>query len=150
MLLQLAIRIDHPTYVLKCAHPVVYPDRLVLPPAPKHLAVMRTSSAPVRQLVAVVGSLSQLIAAAPSPGCANATDGSKVKTDSMSNIKLGNREYLLYVPTKYEATVPAPLILSYHGGSRDADFQAALDLFNSTFFNKDYLVAYPNSVNVST
>lgn len=71
-----------------------------------------------------------------------------MKTDSMSSVDLGDRDYLLYIPTRYEPTVPAPLILSYHGGSRDADHQAALDRLNSTFFNKNYLVAYPNSVNV--
>ncbi|KAJ4423612.1 hypothetical protein N0V82_001780 [Gnomoniopsis sp. IMI 355080] len=89
---------------------------------------------------------SHVVAAAPSLGCANATGASDVKTDSMSNVKLGSRDYLLYIPTQYEPAVPAPLILSYHGGSRDAGHQAALDQFNSTFFNEDYLVAYPNSV----
>lgn len=99
-------------------------------------------------VLACLGRL-HVVAAAPSPGCANATEASDVKTDSMSNVDLGDREYLLYIPTQYKPAVPAPLILSYHGGSRDADHQAALDQFNSTFFNKDYLVAYPNSVDVS-
>lgn len=105
----------------------------------------------MRRLLLAVACLGQpyMVVSAASPGCANATDASDVKTDSMSNVDLGNREYLLYVPTKYKPTVPAPLILSYHGGSRDAAHQAALDQFNSTFFNKDYLVAYPNSVDVS-
>ncbi|KAJ4395873.1 hypothetical protein N0V93_000087 [Gnomoniopsis smithogilvyi] len=108
---------------------------------------MRAPFTLIRRMVAVA-CLGQpiVVAVAPSAGCANATDESDVKTDSMSNVDLGNREYLLYIPTQYKPTVPAPLILSYHGGSRDADHQAALDQFNSTFFNKNYLVAYPNSV----
>lgn len=114
---------------------------------------MRAPPTLLRRLVAVA-SLGHVVVvvvvAAPSPGCANATiDASKVDTDSMSTVDLGDREYLFYVPTNYEPTVPAPLILSYHGGSRDAVRQAALDQFNSSFFNTNYLVAYPNSVDVS-
>lgn len=111
---------------------------------------MRVSLTTLRRLIALI-SLGQMhtVASAPSAGCANATDAADVKVDSMSKIDLGNREYLIYVPSSYKPTVPAPLILSYHGGSRDAQHQAALDQFNSTFFNKDYLVAYPDSVDVS-
>lgn len=113
---------------------------------------MRLSFITLRRLIALI-SLGQTIykvAAAPSAGCANATDAADIKLDSMSKVDLGNREYLFYVPSSYKPTVPAPLILSYHGGSRDAQHQAALDQFNSTFFNKDYLVAYPDSVDVSS
>lgn len=105
------------------------------------------SSLPVR-LVAIV-SLGHHAATAPSPGCADAADQSDLKIDSTSRVKLDDREYLLYIPTKYQPATPAPLILSYHGGSRDAEYQAALDQFNTSFFNVEYLVAYPNSVDVS-
>lgn len=112
---------------------------------------MRLSLTTLERLIALI-SLGQLyiVSAAPSAGCANATDAADIKLDSMSKVDLGNREYLFYVPSTYKPTVPAPLILSYHGGSRDAQHQAALDQFNSTFFNKDYLVAYPDSVDVSS
>ena len=54
------------------------------------------------------------------------------------------RSYLLFIPTSYVSrTSPAPLILSYHGGNRNASQQAALDLLTSTFFNTEYVVAYP-------
>lgn len=111
---------------------------------------MRVFLITLPQLIALI-SLGQIytVATAPSAGCANATAPKEVKTDSMSKVDLGNREYLIYVPSTYKPTVPAPLILSYHGGSRDAEHQAALDQFNSTFFNKNYLVAYPDSVDVS-
>lgn len=109
---------------------------------------MPVSLVTLRRLIALI-SLGQIytVATAPSAGCANAT--ADVKQDSMSKVDLGNREYLLYVPSSYKPTVPAPLILSYHGGSRDAQHQAALDQFNLTFFNKNFLVAYPDSVDVS-
>ena len=60
------------------------------------------------------------------------------------------RSYLLFIPTSYiSRTSPAPLILSYHGGNRNAPQQAALDLLTSTFFNTEYVVAYPQGINVS-
>ena len=60
------------------------------------------------------------------------------------------RSYLLFIPTSYVSrTSPAPLILSYHGGNRNASQQAALDLLTSTFFNTEYVVAYPQGINVS-
>lgn len=35
------------------------------------------------------------------------------------------------------------------GGSRDAERQQALDLLSTSYFNKDYVVVYPNGVDVS-
>lgn len=102
----------------------------------------------VLRCLAVGTGLGLLVAAIPSPGCANTTAGADVDTNSMDRVKLGDRDFLLYVPRNYDPPTPAPLILSYHGGSRDAEHQAQLDQFNSTFFNKDYLVVYPNAVNV--
>ena len=60
------------------------------------------------------------------------------------------RSYLLFVPTSYGTrTAPAPLILSYHGGNRNASQQAALDLLTFPFFNTEYVVAYPQGIKVS-
>ncbi len=60
------------------------------------------------------------------------------------------RSYLLFVPKSYATrTSPAPLILSYHGGDRNASQQAALDLLTSPFFNNEYVVAYPQGIHVS-
>ncbi|KAL2131919.1 hypothetical protein VTI74DRAFT_4446 [Chaetomium olivicolor] len=57
------------------------------------------------------------------------------------------RTYLLFVPTSYGTrTSPAPLILSYHGGNRNASQQAELDLLTSPFFNAEYVVAYPQGI----
>ena len=65
-------------------------------------------------------------------------------------IPSSGRSYLLFVPSSYVSrTSPAPLILSYHGGNRNASQQAALDLLTSPFFNKEYVVAYPQGINVS-
>ena len=60
------------------------------------------------------------------------------------------RSYLLFVPKSYVSrTSPAPLILSYHGGNRNASQQAALDLLTFPFFNTEYVVAYPQGIKVS-
>lgn len=104
---------------------------------------------PAPSTLALAGSLqlAHLATAASSAGCA--ADQGKVKTEDTTSVDLDDRNYLLYLPKNYEPTEPAPLILSYHGGGRDAQRQQALDRFNSTHFNKDYIVAYPNSVSVS-
>lgn len=81
----------------------------------------------------------------PSAGCSipNAPP-----LDTTLNITIGDRRYLLYFPVNYEPSTPAPLILSYHGGTRTAERQQALDLLTTTYFNQDYIVVYPNGLNV--
>lgn len=80
-----------------------------------------------------------------SPGC---TVNNPVPLDTTLNVTLGNRRYLLYFPVNYRPDTPAPLVLSYHGGTRTAEFQQALDLLTTTYFNEDYIVAYPNGIAV--
>lgn len=41
------------------------------------------------------------------------------------------------------------LELLYSGGSRTAERQQALDLLSTSYFNKDYIVVYPNGLDVS-
>ncbi|KDQ28135.1 carbohydrate esterase family 1 protein [Pleurotus ostreatus PC15] len=82
--------------------------------------------------------------AAPSPGCSS---GGAFVPDSVVNVTVGDdRYYLLYVPVNYDPEEPAPLVLSFHGGSRIAEQQLNLDNLTSKAFNKDYIVAYPNGV----
>lgn len=71
------------------------------------------------------------------------------RPDSFLNVDLGDRRYLLYIPVNYDTARPAPLILSFHGGTRTAETQQALDLLSTTYFNQDYIVVYPNGVDVS-
>ncbi|CAN8097211.1 unnamed protein product [Discula destructiva] len=80
----------------------------------------------------------------PSPGC---TTNNPVALDSTLNITLGDRRYLVYFPVNYEPDTPAPLVLSYHGGTRTAETQQALDLLSTTYFNEDYITVYPNGNN---
>lgn len=81
-----------------------------------------------------------------SAGCSSARN---VSIDTTQEVKLGDRSYRLYFPVNYRQKKPAPLILSYHGGSRTAKWQEELDLLTTTYFNKDYIVVYPQGINVS-
>ena len=59
------------------------------------------------------------------------------------------RTYLLSLPNNYESEKTSrPLILSYHGGTRDAQRQLNLDQFTNPKYNKDAIVAYPQGINV--
>lgn len=76
--------------------------------------------------------------------------GTAVQAGQTSNVTLGeDRWYLLYFPEKYVPDQAAPLILSYHGGNRNASEQQELDLLSDPFFNSDHIVVYPNGIDVS-
>jgi poly(3-hydroxybutyrate) depolymerase len=59
------------------------------------------------------------------------------------------RSYLLFVPHNYASDkIPRSLILSFHGGGRNAERQLKLDRLTAPFFNVDALVAYPQGLQV--
>ncbi|KUI64826.1 Feruloyl esterase B [Cytospora mali] len=84
------------------------------------------------------------LAAKSSAGCQSFHE---VEVKKTYNVTLAERQYLLWFPGNYEPTEPAPLILSYHGGSRTAEEQYQLDLLTTTYFNTDYIVVYPSGIN---
>lgn len=100
----------------------------------------------LRMLLLGLGLWAYHVAAASSAGCAQAKT---VKVGQTTNVTLDGRWYLLYFPVQYKPTSPAPLILSYHGGNRNASEQQSLDLLSTPFFNEDYIVVYPNGIDVS-
>jgi hypothetical protein len=59
------------------------------------------------------------------------------------------RWYLLFLPNNYTSSTPQPLIVSYHGGTRNASSQLSLDNFTSPAYNPGALVAYPQGIDVS-
>jgi len=103
--------------------------------------MMLTAASLLVALLAVRG------AESASAGC-NAK--SKAKTGQVLNETIGDRRYLLFVPPSYSPTAPTPVILSYHGGSRTADDQLALDGLTTPFFNTKYIVVYPYGIDVGT
>jgi poly(3-hydroxybutyrate) depolymerase len=58
------------------------------------------------------------------------------------------RSYLAFIPPAYNVNVPTPLILSYHGGNRNASQQLTLDELTSPEFNMASMVIYPQGINV--
>lgn len=55
----------------------------------------------------------------------------------------GSRNYKVYVPTKYDKSRPAPLIVVLHGCTQDPDDIARGTRFNEIAEERGFLVAYP-------
>lgn len=91
--------------------------------------------------------LSRYAAARPSEGCQK---GHGVTVEQTYNVSMDDRRYLLWFPANYKPTTPAPVVLSYHGGTRVAEEQQRLDLLSTSYFNQEYIVVYPNGINVSS
>lgn len=85
------------------------------------------------------------------PGCGRRVPkGQTIGTVSNATILSGGvqRKYLIAIPTSYNAFVPTPIILSYHGGSRTAESQLQLDQLTNPEFNRFAFVVYPQGINV--
>lgn len=74
-------------------------------------------------------------------------------SSSASNITITSnkveRSFLLWVSPKYNSKSPAPVILSYHGGTKNAHDQLELDGFTKANANTASIVVYPQGINVS-
>lgn len=98
-------------------------------------------------LILALTLLGREVKGASSSGCGLVQS---VQVGQTTNVTLpDNRWYLLYFPEKYDPSTPAPLILSYHGGDRNASEQQKLDMLATPFFNEEYVVVYPNGIDVS-
>ncbi|OTB03822.1 carbohydrate esterase family 1 protein [Hypoxylon sp. CI-4A] len=53
-----------------------------------------------------------------------------------------DRQYRVWLPPNYDSSKETPLILSFHGASRDIAYQVDLDELTDTTFNEDYIVVY--------
>ncbi len=56
------------------------------------------------------------------------------------------REYLLYVPKSYDATRPAPLVISMHGGGGWPVMQRDLSKWNRLADSHGFIVVYPSGL----
>ena len=67
------------------------------------------------------------------------------------SIKSGglDRDYIIHIPQNYQQNTPVPLILSYHGRTKDAAEQELLSQFSNPEFNPNAIAVYPNGVAVS-
>ena len=58
------------------------------------------------------------------------------------------RKYLISVPPSYKPDIRTPVILSFHGGNRNAEDQVQLDQLTNPEFNTISFVIYPQGINV--
>jgi hypothetical protein len=58
------------------------------------------------------------------------------------------RWYLITIPARYRSQIATPVILSSHGGSRDAQRQLDLSQLSNPIFNDFAIAVYPNGINV--
>ncbi|EMD67845.1 hypothetical protein GGP41_007499 [Bipolaris sorokiniana] len=56
------------------------------------------------------------------------------------------RGYRLHIPTSYEKNTPSPLILSFHGRGKTAEYQEALSQFSNTSYGFEGIAVYPEGV----
>ncbi|OAA75123.1 carbohydrate esterase family 1 protein [Akanthomyces lecanii RCEF 1005] len=72
-------------------------------------------------------------------------------SSSASNITITSnkveRSFLLWVSPKYNSKNPATVILSYHGGNKNANDQLELDGFTKANANAASIVVYPQGIN---
>ncbi|ETN38030.1 uncharacterized protein HMPREF1541_07653 [Cyphellophora europaea CBS 101466] len=59
------------------------------------------------------------------------------------------RSFLLHIPSSYDAHKPTPLILSFHGRSRNSSYQESLSQFSDPAYNTAWLAVYPQGLNDS-
>jgi poly(3-hydroxybutyrate) depolymerase len=85
-------------------------------------------------------------------GCGGLLPGSQ-EIGSVANVSISSggidRYYLISIPPEYDSSIPSPVILSYHGGDRNAEDQLKLDELTNPQFNTQSFVVYPQGINVS-
>ena len=59
-----------------------------------------------------------------------------------------NRTYLLSTPVSYDISQPAPLLFSFHGGTKTASEQELLSQFSDPEFNTNAVAIYPQGIKV--
>jgi poly(3-hydroxybutyrate) depolymerase len=104
-------------------------------------------------LTGLVGALVTPKSASPVPPEGNLKGLPQAKdVGSFTNVSISSgglsRYFLISIPPTYNAQVPTPAILSYHGGTKTALQQLQLDQLTNPEFNTDSIVIYPQGVDV--
>jgi polyhydroxybutyrate depolymerase len=78
----------------------------------------------------------------PTTGCGKAV--SEAGTTTVEHLRSGgvDREYRIHLPARYQPNRPYPLVLSYHGHGRTAEYQEELSEFSAA----DVIAVYPQGV----
>jgi polyhydroxybutyrate depolymerase len=66
--------------------------------------------------------------------------------DSLRTLKVGEleRNYLVHVPSKYDAKTPSPVVLSFHGGGSNAEQMVKFCGLNDKADEAGFIVIYPS------
>jgi poly(3-hydroxybutyrate) depolymerase len=92
------------------------------------------------------------VSASSSPGCGKDLP-SKISPGESQNFGIEvqglKRHYRVHIPQRYDKDVAAPLILSYHGRSKNMTEQEALSQFSNEEFNTEAIAVYPQGHEVS-
>jgi len=92
----------------------------------------------IRVILIALGALALLVAlAAGAFLLANRTNGTLVSSGE-------KRAYLLYVPDSYDPTVPAPLVVSFHGFAEWPAHQMRISGWNELADRYGFIVVYPS------
>ncbi|KAI9840947.1 MAG: hypothetical protein M1838_003827 [Thelocarpon superellum] len=70
--------------------------------------------------------------------------GSSTKHEILSSG--GKRSYLLHVPSNYDTHKPTPLVLSYHGHTKNCSEQEGLSQFSNEEYKLDAIAVYPQGL----
>ncbi|KAF7453615.1 LpqC, Poly(3-hydroxybutyrate) depolymerase [Pyrenophora tritici-repentis] len=91
------------------------------------------------------------VIAASSDGCGKPLPD-KVHLDESVNLSLESdsgitpRKYRLHIPASYDTSSPVPLILSFHGRGKDAEYQEALSQFSNATYGFQGISVYPEGI----
>lgn len=88
-----------------------------------------------------------LIAAFIATGCRQSASTTTQPGGESTRLLLydgAERSYILYVPSGYDSSRPAPVIFAFHGGGGNAEIMIRTSGFNHIADEEGFLVVYPN------
>jgi len=105
------------------------------------------------KILLILSALATVLSADDSSGCDKLLpdgvlpgESTSLTIDSKSGVT--PRGYRLHIPTSYEKNTPIPLILSFHGRGKTAEYQEALSQFSNTSYGFEGIAVYPEGVPV--
>ena len=61
----------------------------------------------------------------------------------------GTREYRLHLPSLYDPNIPTPVVLSFHGFTRNMRSQEQISQLSNDSFSRETIMVYPQGLGVS-
>lgn len=107
----------------------------------------------MKTLLLILPTIVAVATAGCSSGCSKPTPegvhpGQSVNLTISSKSGVTPRGYRLHLPSSYDEKTALPLILSFHGRGKDAEFQEALSQFSNASYGFKGIAVYPEGVPV--